>query len=423
MIIMIACIICIISFINTDLGLIILIFSMLLSPEISAGGTSTRNVLIRADDIFLSFILLGWFAKMAVNKELGLIQKTALNLPMGLYVVICLVSSALGMIEGYIKFKDFFFFMLKYIEYYLLFFMVLNSIRTMKQARRYILFMLITCFLVSVISLWQIPTGARVTAPFESEGGEPNTFAAYLILLMGVILGCILYAENSKKRLALMGLFSITLIPFMMTMSRGGWLSFFPMVVAMIIFNKRYRLWLILLIIVVGIFLPAMMPERVHKRVRDTFAAEKTYEVLGRRIGISESAAARLDMVGIAWNLMQRKPVVGYGVPTMGVVDNQYSRVLIETGLVGFAVFIWFLITIFVVILRIFWQTAGNNFAQGVSIGLLAGFCGILVHSLSAATFILIRVMEPFWFLMAIVVVLPELVIQENVKYDSIDVT
>lgn len=360
---------------------------------------------------------------MAVNKELGLIQKTPLNLPMGLYVLICLISSAFGMIEGYIKFKDFFFFILKYIEYYLLFFMVLNSARTMKQARKYIFFIFLTCFLVCVIAWWQIPTGERISAPFESEGGEPNSFAAYLNLLMGLILGCILYAENSKQRLVLIGLFGFALIPFMMTLSRGGWISFFPMVIATIFLNRRYRPALIMLLIVVGMFLPALMPERVHKRVKETFIAEKTYEVLGKRIGISESAAARLDMWKLAMGLLYRKPVVGYGVPVVAVIDNQYSRVLIETGIVGFAVFLWFLIMIFRVILRSFWDTAGNNFAQGVSLGLLAGFCGLLVNGLSSATFILIRVMEPFWFLVAITVALPELIKQENIKYDSLDVT
>ena len=60
----------VISFINTDAALVILIFSMLLSPELPVGGIRGRVVVLRIDDVFLFVVFLGWLAKMAVNKEL-----------------------------------------------------------------------------------------------------------------------------------------------------------------------------------------------------------------------------------------------------------------------------------------------------------------------------------------------------------------
>ena len=44
-----------------------------------------------------------------------------------------------------------------------------------------------------------------------------------------------------------------------------------------------------------------------------------------------------------------------------------------------------------------------------ISIGFLSGFMGLLLFSAAAATFIIIRIMEPFWFIVAIIAVLPEL--------------
>lgn len=41
--------------------------------------------------------------------------------------------------------------------------------------------------------------------------------------------------------------------------------------------------------------------------------------------------------------------------------------------------------------------------------GFLAGFIGLLIHSFSANTFIIVRIMEPFWFLTALVMMLPEI--------------
>ena len=46
----------------------------------------------------------------------------------------------------------------------------------------------------------------------------------------------------------------------------------------------------------------------------------------------------------------------------------------------------------------------------------LAGFIGLLFHSIGSNTFIIIRVMEPFWFLAALVVSLPKLLVREKIS-------
>ncbi len=46
-------------------------------------------------------------------------------------------------------------------------------------------------------------------------------------------------------------------------------------------------------------------------------------------------------------------------------------------------------------------------FYLGISKGFLAGFFAMLVHAIGANTFIIVRIMEPFWFLTAIVVMIP----------------
>jgi len=41
--------------------------------------------------------------------------------------------------------------------------------------------------------------------------------------------------------------------------------------------------------------------------------------------------------------------------------------------------------------------------------GFPAGFIGLLVHSIGANTFIIVRIMEPFWFVAGMVAMIPEL--------------
>ena len=46
---------------------------------------------------------------------------------------------------------------------------------------------------------------------------------------------------------------------------------------------------------------------------------------------------------------------------------------------------------------------------KGLIIGFLAGYIGLLFHSVGANTFIIVRIMEPFWFFVGIIAVFPML--------------
>jgi hypothetical protein len=50
-----------------------------------------------------------------------------------------------------------------------------------------------------------------------------------------------------------------------------------------------------------------------------------------------------------------------------------------------------------------------TSYFKGLTVGILAGLIGLLFHSLGTNTFIIVRIMEPFWFFAGIVVILPEL--------------
>ncbi|MDD5729776.1 MAG: O-antigen ligase family protein [Candidatus Omnitrophica bacterium] len=410
-----ASVIFIIAFINTDFALILLIFSMLLSPEMKSGAIPGRAVVIRIDDIFLFVVFFGWWAKMAMNKELGLLKSTPLNRPILVYIFVCFLATFFGVARGFVNIKYSLFYLLKYIEYFLLYFMVANNIRTLKQAKVYVFFILLTCLLVSIYAWTQIHTGERLSAPFEGEGGEPNTFAGYLLLMMALILGFILYPESVKQRFMLTLFFGFTLIPFILTLSRGGWLAFFPMFLTFIFLNRKYRFPMIVVFLCAIILLPYIFPKKVYTRVKETFAPERSYTVLGKHVNLSESAAARLDTWGIAMRNLSYSPLLGFGIPAASSVDNQFTRVMTETGLIGLMAFLWIIFRIFRVGWGIFRSTKENSFAGGLSLGFLAGFSGIVIMGFTAATFIIIRIMEPFWFLAAIVVSLPQ-ILQKDEK-------
>ena len=402
-----------IAFIDTDLALIILIFSMLLSPEFRTGDIPGRSVVIRAEDVLLFIVFFGWISKTAINKDLGLLRKTALNAPIFFYLLICLLSSLISVLTRVNLAHISFFHLLKYLEYFLLYFMVVNNLRTKEQARRFVFFLLVTCMIVSVWAIFQIPGGERLSAPFEGKGGEPNTFAGYLLLMIALITGLLVFSETLTVRLAYAGMMCVALVTFVFTLSRGGWLGFFPMILIFLLLGRRMKIPLILILLAGIIALPSVIPRKAQDRFHATFNPEKTVDILGKEYTIAESAAARIESWGVAFEKLRQRPLFGHGVPSGWTVDSQYTRVLGEVGLLGFAVFVWMLTVLFRCGLRTYRAVRDDPFAEGVSLGFIAGLSGLVVMGFSAAVFIIIRIMEPFWFLAAIVVALPEL---EGVK-------
>jgi hypothetical protein len=135
---------------------------MLLSPEIITGdiggkGTLGRGLTVRLEDFLLIFIGLSWFARTAVDKTTGLFRKTPLNQPIAAYIIVCLIATLWGRITGDVQGIAGFFFVLKYFEYMIVFFMVVNYVETPDQAKRLLFCLFLTCFIVSMYGLIQIP--------------------------------------------------------------------------------------------------------------------------------------------------------------------------------------------------------------------------------------------------------------------------
>src|SRR5260370_13740193 len=130
-----------------------------------------------------------WFAKTAVHKELGLVWKPPLNRPIGAYMRACALATAWGIGFAHVRPLAGLFYLLKYLEYFFVYYIAVNNIRTRPQAQRLVIIALATAAIVSVVGIAQIPSGERVSAPFESEAGEPNTLGGYLVLMMGIVAG------------------------------------------------------------------------------------------------------------------------------------------------------------------------------------------------------------------------------------------
>lgn len=403
----------IVSFASTQIALYILIFSMLMGPELvvgaTAGTTLGRGVTLRVDDFILVIIGFSWLARMSIYKELGFFLRTPLNKPIAVYITVCLVSTFLGALFGRVSLKTGFFFVLKYFEYMVVYFMVVNHLQDKKQIRYFLWALLFTCVAVSLFGISQIPGGGRVSAPFEGEAGEPNTFGGYLLFMMAITIGLFLTTNLWRDRLIYGGISAIAFIPFLFTQSRGSYLSFFPMLLVFVWLSEKRKVVLLALLFVAGL-LPLIAPQEVKERVSYTFTQRyhPGQHVEVGNVRLDTSTSERLRSWKAALRDFFKHPIIGFGVTGYSFLDAQFPRVLVETGLLGLIAFLLLLWAIFKGGITVFIQ-AGDPLHRGISMGFLAGFIGLLVHAIGANTFIIVRIMEPFWFVAGMVVMIPEL--------------
>ena len=410
---LIGLIIFIASFASTNIALYILIFSMLLSPEFIVGATEGatlgRGITLRLDDFILLMIGFSWLAKMSINKELGLFLKTPLNKPIAYYIIICLSSTLFGSLFGRVQLKTGIFYVLKYFEYVIIYFMAINLLENKRQVRHFLWAMLITCAIVSVIGISQIPLGGRVTAPFEGASGEPNTFGGYLIFMTSITFGLFLTSPSFRNKLIYVFLIILFTIPLFYTQSRTSYIAAIPSLLTFLYLSKK-RKWVVAAIALIALSLPFLTPKIAKERISYTFTQgrDRTDVVEIGGVKLDTSTSARV----ISWKDASRDwinhPFLGYGITGYGFVDAQYVRVITETGFLGLVSFLFLITTVFKRTYGIL-KSAIDPIEEGIAIGFLAGFMGLIFHAIGANTFIIVRIMEPFWFMTAMVISIPEL--------------
>jgi O-antigen ligase len=408
-----------VAFVRTDWGIYIVIFSMLLSPQFGSKGAgvgAARGVTFRTEDFVLLVIGLSWLAKTAVNKELNLIARTPLNWPILTYIAASLVATMLGYMTGTITSWSGYFYVLKYVEYFVIYYMAVNNLRDREHAWRLVGAAFITAAIVSVIGLAQVPSGERVSAPFEGEVGEPNTFGGYLLFMLAIAAGVAFETESLRRRLQCLALFALMAVPFFFTLSRASYLGVIPafLVIARFTTRRRFVVGLMLFGLLISPALIFVAPRSVKDRVIYTFKEEKGSDTVRvGKVAFDPSTSARLLSFKAAFEGFARRPVFGWGVTGFGFMDAQYARVLAETGLIGLAAFLWLVAAV--------WRHASDVHAsrgdpeeRGLVLGFLAGFAGLLAHAFGSNTFIIVRIMEPFWLITGIVMMIPVLEAKER---------
>ena len=286
----------------------------------------------------------------------------------------------------------------------------MNSTYSEKQVYRYLAVLLCVACVVSVVAIAEIPAGQRVTAPFQGEHGEPNTLASYLLFVMMLVVGMIVSAD--RRRLLFGGVSALMMVAFVYTLSRSAYLALVPALYVMLgVARKRLLILALTGLVLLGAAAPSLiLPEAALQRVQSTFMERPSDSQAGLPDRLDLSTQARLSGAAQALGAFVERPILGWGVTGWRFIDSQYLKTLVETGMVGSVLFLYLICMVFLV----GWRAAvyfreRNRVLFGLSAGFLGGTLGLLVCSVGTNVFIIVRIMEPFWLVCALLVVAPRL--------------
>lgn len=408
---LVALIVSFFTLIKPENALYFIIVSMVLSPEINLGRVPGRAIVVRAEDIVIIMVFFSWLVWQITHGQFKKTIISALDLPLLLMVIVWFVSTSGGVISGRLNPVKAMFYVLKYVEYYILYFLVVNTAEvTENHLKKYLLVGLICCLIVAGYAYLLMPKYERVFMPFDTEagipGGESGTLGGYLLFMISLLFGFFVTIRKPRRWIYL--LFIVFLVPpFIRSLSRASFYAIVPALVFLFILAPPEEKIKLVLVLSAGFFLLSIfapgLRQSVLRRLRETFTGKEYVQVGPVSLPLEMSAAARVDTWRKAltqW--VVEHPLFGYGVTGVGLSDAQYPLIIGETGLIGFFSFLFLIYNIFHIAFYVF-RKATQEYWRALALGLIVGLVGFLFQSIAVNTFIIIRIMEPFWFVVGLI--------------------
>lgn len=226
-----------------------------------------------------------------------------------------------------------------FLDQFIVFFLFVNMLRDRDMARRMLVYVMLSAFLVFLYGIdeWW---GTRGVSSIEKSRllgpvGQPNDFAALMIYSMAPFLAWGAYHFPRWKSLRLAPAVLLGIKVLLAAFSRGAYLAF-AMQGLSVSFLKGWRFFVFVLAVLAGIyvFVPSLVPNSMKARV------DQTYQDRVPGSEIDKSADSRLILWRAAADMALDHPLLGVGfdqfssqVPTQvsgyydgvtgGATDNQ----------------------------------------------------------------------------------------------------
>jgi hypothetical protein len=372
----------IVTFIDLTLGLAILIACVGLSPELTIWGFQN----IRLEDFIVPALIVSWITRLMQQRIPLAPILVAPALP--LYAGAILLATMVGIVSGTTTLATALLYMGKFTEFFLIYLLFVNTVTRREEFRALACFAILVA-LASILmvsdGLTEGPTIVRLHGPL---GETANMYGGYIILNLGIALGLFLHASTTGSRIVASAAVVLLGVPLLFTYSRT---SFAAIVLAALLFGILKDRRLLIVALVVGLLTTLFAPSSIMDRI-STISGVAT----GNEPSSWTSRVYAWQMLG--GRALAESPLLGFGLASvkLGMVDNEYVRVFIDTGILGLVLFVWVLVGLGTRATSLINRLAPQSFERGYASGYWIAFVAMTIHAIGATSFTSIRTMECF---------------------------
>lgn len=374
-------------------GLAVLIATLVLGQIVRLSVAGSEGAVLPTDIVLFGF-LAGWLLRGLIGRRLE-IPGSPLAWPTGAMAAVMVITFILGV--GQIPFltgneaSKSALYLVRWLGYVAALFVIAATIRNQRQAQRTIGLLVASAAIVAILGFIQLRLfpDFRFMVPqgwdphigrLLSTWFDPNFLAGFLAFILCIVAAIASY-RPSLKRLGPWVLVSVLFAAIILTYSRSGYAALLAGAIVLTWLRSK-RMFFVLCVVAVAVV--AFVP-RVQERVQGAFNLDETSQL--RLVSWQNALTVVRDfpLTGIGYNTY-RYVQVTYGFQedasehSAGGSDSSLLTVLVTTGPLGLAAYLWMLWASATVAWSAF-RTGATDFTRGLGLGALAGLASVTAHS------------------------------------------
>jgi len=368
-----------------------------------------------AIEIAFALIFLIWFIEKLFKKGKikDIFPKTELNLPIFAILVVCFLT-IFNSVEPKESLRGFFG---KWFEFAMLYFFTLNIIDSEKKFKTVLWVFSGSLTLISVDAIWQFISGKDFFYLRSLEQGvwirgyftSINLFAGLLTLIAPIVLTFLITFRKKYVRLYTYFLFSILFFCLLFSNSAETWIFISLSLIFGVFFYKNRRLFRYVILFLIVLWFIVLISFSFRERLI-SLKEKQIISSQGKLVGRTAIWLAVLQEV-------KNNPVLGKGInTTRASIIKKYSKnsnfvkllsenhphslylyILLECGILGLSVYLWFLYRIFKIITTSFKR---DILSYGFFVSIV-GFLGINLTDIMWGE----RLQGLFWVIIGLAVI------------------
>jgi putative inorganic carbon (HCO3(-)) transporter len=270
--------------------------------------------------------------------------------------------------------------------------MIIDVLKDEKSIQRMAYVLILSCLIPIITSFSQIFTNIDLN---QVMGLEPafrlratmthsNAYAFYLVMILVMTLSVILQQKSFSKRFFLFFLLIGLLLSLVFTYARGAWISLIFAILVLGIFKHHKLLFFVPLGIIGMLFLFPFIVQRFEPLL-DPSQYQYT------------SFAWRIDLWGKSIDYFLHNPFWGIGFGNFIFVEyglvgayagahNDYLRILVETGIFGFLVYLALIGDLLILSIQAY-NKSNNSFHKSLCLGFIGIWVAYVILSLTENLF------------------------------------